>query len=326
MFDHKDIERYQIEEVPLDLDIFLMDENWMADYERMLLKGLAGGEWDNPGFISRAAVRRVMTDGLELSWYPNTRDRFHEMRIILPRSSFIICVGCSSYDEKPHIFVKSEWLIDLHLRTNSVFAMVDAIGVKKALIAGEISTAQLDDLRDRIDSIALRHPDIAFVSFADSLLLKANWSVGQWDSLVKYTYEPERIIRVLPEIAAVYQDTLGLSVYAIITQGRNEFYRDELMHVSSAGNHISLNSLGLPFAQLQAIEQAARGAIKAGKHGPAELYMDDHFFHSLKWQYGFEKHKEPVYTYSAPMADHPCEYVLSSFRRAIDHLRDNCSA
>jgi hypothetical protein len=321
MFNHKDIEKYQIEEVPLDRDIFLMDEKWMADYEHMLLKGLAGGEWDNPGFISYAAVRRVTADGLELSWYPNTHDRFHEMRIVLPRSSFITCVGCRSYDEKPHIFVKSEWLTDLHLRTNSVFAMVDAIGVKKALTAGAISTAQLDYLRDRIDHIALRNPDIAFVSFADSLLLKTNWSVGQWDSHVKYTYEPERIIHVLPEIAAAYKDALGLSVYAIVTQGRNEFYRDELMHVSSAGNHISLNSLGLPFAQLQAIEHAARAAIRGGDHGPAELYMDDHFFHSLKWQDGFEKHKEPVHAYLAPMADHPCEYVLSSFRRVIDHLR-----
>jgi hypothetical protein len=34
--------------------------------------------------------------------------------------------------------------------------------------------------------------------------------------------------------------------------------------MSSVGNHISLHSFGLPFAQLQAIECAARIAIKAG--------------------------------------------------------------
>ncbi len=321
MFDHADIEKYRIEEVPLDRDLFLMDEKWMADYERALLKGLAGGDWDNVGYISYAAVHRATPDGLEISWYPNIRDRFHEMRLHLPRSSFVTCVGCSIYDERPHIFVRSDWLSDIHLRMNSAFAMVDAIGVKLALAAGAVSTAQLDDLRDRIDQIADRHTDVAFVSFADSLLLKANWSVGQWDSSVEYTYEPERIIHVLPDLAAAYRDTLGLPIYAVVTQGRNEFYRDELMHVSRSGNHISLNSLGLPFAQLQAIEHAARSAIRVGDHEPAELYLDSHFFNSLKWRHGFEKQKESIHPYLAPMADHPCEYVVSSFQRVIDNLQ-----
>src|SRR5215211_3611153 len=124
-----------------------MDEKWMADYERRLLKGLAGGDWDNVGYISYAAVRRATADGLELSWYLNIHDRFHEMRIHLPGASFITCIGCHSCDEKPHIFVKSDWLTDIHLRTNSVFVMVDAIGVTKALASGAISTAQLDGLR-----------------------------------------------------------------------------------------------------------------------------------------------------------------------------------
>lgn len=320
MFDHYDIEKYRIEEVPLDRDIFLMDEKWLTDYERALLKGLGGNGWDNVGYISYAAVRRATAEGLELSWYPNPYDRFHEMRIHLPRASFIICVGCRSYDEKPHIFVKGDWLTDIHLRTNSVFAMIDAISAKKALAAGAITTAKLDDLRDRIDEIATRNADIAFVSFADSLLLKTNWSVGQWDSPVKYTYRPERLIRVLPHIASAYKAALNLSIYAVVTQGRNEFYRDELMHVSKAGNHISLNSLGLPFAQLQAIEHAARSAIRVGGHGSAELYMDGDFFHSLKWRYGFDKHKESIHPYLAPTADRPCEYVLSSFQRVIDNL------
>ena len=181
MFDHNEIEKYRIEEVPLDRDLFLMDEKWMTDYERALLKGLAGGEWENVGYISYAAVRRAAAEGLELSWYPNVHNRFHEMRIYLPRAHFIACVGCRNYDEKPHIFVKSDWLLDIHLRTNSVFAMVDAIGVKDALAAGSISATKLDGLRDRIDEIAARYSNIAFVSFADSLLIKTNWTVGSWN-------------------------------------------------------------------------------------------------------------------------------------------------
>ena len=107
----------------------------------------------------------------------------------------------------------------------------------------------------------------------------------------------------------------------MVTQGRNEFYRDELIHVSSAENHISLNSLGLPFAQLQAIEHAARSAIKQCKHGPAELYMDDQFFRSRRLQYSFDKQKEPIHPYRVPMASRPCAYALSSFQRIVDNIQ-----
>ncbi|OAN56775.1 hypothetical protein A6A05_19590 [Magnetospirillum moscoviense] len=93
MFKHDEIEIYRMEDVPLERDLFLMDEKWMAAYELALLKGLAGGDWDNPGFISYATARQVTSEGLELSWYPNIRDRFHEMRVHLPRSCFVTCVG-----------------------------------------------------------------------------------------------------------------------------------------------------------------------------------------------------------------------------------------
>jgi hypothetical protein len=325
MFDHEDIEKYEIEDIPRDRDIFLMDEKWSVPYERALLKLLSGGEYEYVGYISYACVRNTRAEGLEISWYPNIHDRFHEMRVFLPKSAFVTCVGSRTCDERPHIFVKSDWLTDLHLRTHSVFALMDAVGVRKALREGAITTQKLDDLRTRIDEIADAHPQIAFVSFADSLLLKANWTVGQWDHETGYTYEPERIVRVLPSIAQAYREALNLKVYGVIAQGHNAFYRNELMHRSEVGNHVSLNSLGLPFAQVQAIESAARAAIRLGEHEPAELYMDDRFFHSLKWRYGFNKNAERSFPYLAPMSDEPCHYVPSSFDRVMKNLEDGTS-
>jgi hypothetical protein len=274
MFDHYDIEKYRIEEVPLERDLFLMDEKWIAPYERALLRLLAGGEYDYVGYVSYAVVRSVRSDGLEISWYPNIHDRFHEMRVFLPKSAFVTCVGSRTCDERPRIFVKSEWLTDLHLRTHSVFALIDAVGVREALRRGTITSDKLECLRNLIDKIADVHRQIAFVSFADSLLLKANWTVGQWDHDTSYTYDPESFVRVLPLLADAYREAVGLPIYAVIAQGHNEFYRDELMHLSTSGNHVSLNSLGLPFAQIQAIDSAVRAAIRHGQHKPAELYMD----------------------------------------------------
>ncbi len=321
MFEHEDIEVHAMENVPLDRDLFMMDVAWMADYEAALLKGIAGGEWDNIGYISYICARSISKDSLEISWYPNIVDRHHEVRVTLPRSQFVTCTELCQYDEKPRVFVHSEWLEDLHMRAYSVFALVDAIGVKKALADGSMTREKLAALRDRIDEIASRYPSVSFISFADSLLLKTNWTIGQWDKPVNYTYEPEKIVEILPELAEAYSATLELPIYAVITQGKNEFYEDVLMHVSPSQNHISLNSLGLPFAQLMSIEATAKRAHRNGEHSLAELYMDENFFRSLKLKYEFDKGKISKFPYLAPMADYPCQYVLGTFDMVLSNLR-----
>lgn len=70
--------------------------------------------------------------------------------------------------------MKSAWLRNLHLRSYSVFAIVDADGVKTAIATGALTRAKLVKLRQQIDKIAKTYPAVSFVSFADSLLLKSN--------------------------------------------------------------------------------------------------------------------------------------------------------
>lgn len=289
-----------------------MDEKWLRPWERSYLRFFDGKEFKNVGYISYAAVRKAGPEALELSWYPNVFDRFHEVSVLLPKSAFVACVDVHDYDEKPHIFVKSEWLTGLHLRPYSAFALIDAIGVKNALMAGRLTGDRLVQLRSRIDEIADTTPDVAFVSFADSLLLKANWFVGQYDSEVNYSYDPERIIKLLPPIAAAYHDVLGMKVYAVLAQGVNEYGDTALIHRSPLGSNLSLNSLGLPFAQLLAIDEAARQAIRRGTHGPYELYVDELFFHSIRFKYGFDKHGQPSAPYQPPMSATPGKYYCTS--------------
>jgi hypothetical protein len=227
----------------------------------------------------------------------------------------------SAYDEKPRVFVTDEWLENLHMSVFSAFALVDAVGMKRELMKGTITRERLCALRDRIDTISEQHKDVSFLSFADSLILKTNWTVGQWDNSIEYTYQPETIVSILPELAAAYMDTLGLPIYAVVTQGQNEFYGNELTHTSQTGNHISLNSLGLPFAQLQAIEATAKHAAKKGEHGYAELYMDNSFFRSLQLDFNFDKNAVSKFAYLAPMASYPCHYVLGTFDMVLSNLK-----
>lgn len=319
-FTHPQFEHFDFEKVPLDRDVFLMDERWLSEWEAGYLDLFEGKEFPNVGYISYAAIRSATFDTLEISWYPNVFDRFHEVSVRLPREAFVACIDVYDYDEKPHIFVKGDWLSSLHLRPYSAFALIDAIGVKQALTAGHLSGTKLIALRDGIDKIAETTPGVAFVSFADSLLLKANWFVGQFDSDITYSYEPEKLIRLFPQVASVYQDILGMSIYATITQGVNEYADPSLIHQSTSGAHISLNSLGLPFAQLLAIDEAARSAIRSGRHECHQLYVDELFFHSLRFKYGFDKHAQSSAAYSAPISSSPGRYYCTSAKTILDNL------
>lgn len=298
-----------------------MSEKWMGAWQAEMVKMFNGGGYPLVGYISHAAVRAIGASSMELSWYPNIHTRFHEMKIILPKNQFLACVGSYEYDTKPHIFVKGKWLSHIHLRAHSVFALIDAIGVKAAIAAGTLSRRALVRLRKRIDTIASRYPHISFISFADSLLLKSNWRVGQYNSLVKYNYEPEILFKVIAAIRKAYIEVLGMSVYAVLTQGSNEYYDDAVLHTSN--NHVSLNSLGLPFAQLLSIDNAARSAIQDQHHGKFDLYMDEDFFHSLNFNYDFanNKSKLPKAGYKPPMGVSPGFYYHLNFADVVENLK-----
>lgn len=320
MFDHEYFDVYQFEDVPLNCDCYIMDECYLQEYEASILDVFAGKGGDPIGYISYAAAKKVNEHSLDLSWYPNISSRFHEVAISLPRNQFITCVGCWRYDEKPHIFVKSGWLEQLYLRVYSVFCMVDAIGVKAALQSGTLSREKLILLREAIDRLAESHSELCFVSFADSLLIKGNWTVGHFRSDVSYTYNPEVFVHIFKELQAVYREVLDLDVYAILTQGTNEYYKDSLVHISSGKNHVSLNSLGLPFAQLMAIDRSVRTAIKAKEHGRFELYFDEHFYNSIRFRFEFNKQALPQYTYSTPMMEVGSHYYCAHLQEVLENF------
>ena len=130
-------------------------------------------------------------------------------------------------------------------------------------------------------------------------------------------------IHLASEINEIYKATLGLSTYAVITQGVNEYYDDSLSYVSDLRNHISLNSLGIPFAQIFEIEATAKKAIKAETHPRAELYMDEQYYRSLKYKYAFDTNAGASNAYKSKMRGtslKPCKYYYSSLINIISNL------
>lgn len=246
---------------------------------------------------------------MHLSWYPNIYDRFHEVRVRLPRSAFLEGVDCWQLDEKPSLFVREAWLEDLYNRSYSLFAMIDAIGVKRALLLDQLTPAKLMHLQRGLDDLAATHPNMMFVSFADSLLIKANW-LPMEQKVGPASYSPERLIMLLEQTHELFKTVVGLDTYAVLAQGSNEF--SELVHLSDAGNHLSLNSLGLPFAQIQSIDHAVRSALRTARHSPAEVYMDETVLHSLQLRFDFDRTALRRGQYSAPLAGGHAYYVMAS--------------
>jgi len=308
MFDHPKIKKYDIDKIPLDADICLMDERWIPEYEAMLLHTLGNGEYENIGRVSFVAARSINQHHIDLTWYANIHDRWHEINISLPKSEIVTCVGCRDLDEKPRIFVKSAWNSHLHLQQYSIFCLIDAIDVKKAISAGSFTRSNLIALRNDLDALAATDPSISLVSFADTILVKSNWTVGKFDSNVKYTYNPDHFIHLANSINEIFYKCAGLRTYAVITQGANEFYNDSLLHISPSQNHISLNSLGAPFAKLIEIDSAVRSAIKTGIHPESDFYLDEQYYYSLTFKQGVDKNTRPAFSFKSKFPPSPGSY------------------
>ena len=324
MFKHPNFRTSPIAEIGsrLDEDLIVMDEIWMADYEREWVKQFDGDQAEpyGVGYVTRVAARSVGDGWLELSWYVNISDRFHEVPLFLPEDCIVACVEVPAYGEDLHIFVRSAWLTDIHERPLATFALVDAAGVKALLQRGRLPAASLQALRTRIDAIAEKYPQLAFVSFADSLLVKQVWFVGHVGSSIRYTYAPEALLPAILELQGAITEVLGLDAYAVVTQGMNAYDDHSPLHVSARKNHVSLNSLGVPFAQLMAIESAARDAIHTGTHLHSGIYMDALLLRSLKLNYEFRQ-SLPLWPYRSPMTGAPgATYVATSLQAILDSL------
>lgn len=136
VFDAQYFEKYRMEDFPLNTDAYMRSEIFMAEYEKVFADTEAGTKWRNVGSVSFISVREVTQNYIHLTWFVNIFDRFHEMPVDLPRSEIVIAMGARSWDEKPSIFVRAEWLENLYRKVNCIFGMVDAADVRDALENG----------------------------------------------------------------------------------------------------------------------------------------------------------------------------------------------
>lgn len=85
-------EKFTLDILPRQHDVFMMEEVWMAAWEAEWLKVFAGDDQASPdevNFITPVHIAQVTPAGAEISWYANTHDRSHRVKTFLPRNAFV---------------------------------------------------------------------------------------------------------------------------------------------------------------------------------------------------------------------------------------------
>jgi hypothetical protein len=283
------------DDVPRGGDIGLIGGGQREDMQALwdaYLRDDSGRDVEHPNNylnVLWCSVDADRKEAIDLELQVNTRDRLHCAVRTLPKPQLMDHVRFPDRDGHPYLVVGQEWFDDLSRSAFSIYGLVDVAGMREYLSrSGALSAKQLLGIRERIDLIAAKNRHCAFISHADSIVVKTNWSAGKEG--YESTYQPENFIVLLGELGRVFTSVLGLEAYAVAAQGANQCSDDALLHVSNERNHIFFPSLATPFAQVFEIEKAARSAVKEHRHGKASLYLSKGLLNSLR----FGSHSTPA--------------------------------
>ena len=251
-----DVEVYGFDDIPGRRDLVLIGSDEIELLRQQWVRYLAEPDGTTPPHPNEflrflwCAVEAHGADSCDLNICISMNTRFHQAVLKLPRSRFVTCVHFWNYAKRPYLVIDQDWFNQIPLTHFSLYALVDAIGMRRLLeTQGRVERDQATALRDGIDRLARRHSDHAFMTFADNVHVKTNWTM-MGDAQYEGTYRPERFMELLQEIRQVFRAALRLDSYAVVTQGANLVATDGLVSVSPERNHVFFGSLGTPFAQL----------------------------------------------------------------------------
>ncbi len=319
MFKHPYFEKRRFED-QIGKYVWIVSEKYMKPIEEEWLKVFKDQKSGSPyeiGTSSDAKIVSVSETNIEIGYIINRLTRFHSMKFHIPRRVIKNWVGIyGDFDHKnDYIFVDDEWhdtFWDGHI---SAFLLVDAIGIKNKMLSDTKNfLRELNTLSALIDELALKYPNLLFISAADNIIVKASFSPRASEP----EYNPELLLEVCNDIFAIIKQTLGLDSYGIFTQGFNIYNDKSLFNLGAKSNHLNTRSLGEPYRELFAIETKIRSALKSGVGKPSSAYFSVDFFLSLNLERGkisfdYEKEKESEYIGRSLLDVINAKYKLRTF-------------
>lgn len=285
----KEVQFYTFDEVPLARDLFVIGASQIDVLKSKWDWYLSQPDGPSPGhpnsFLKHrwCAIETRDADSCEINLEISIRTRWHGAIRTLPRTKFVGCVKFWNYEKRPYLIVDQDWFDDIEQTRFSLYGLVDVVGMRALLSRqGKVEQDQLQSLKREMDSLAAKHREFAFVTFADNVLVKTNWSARP--DVYDASYNPEKFLHVLADVRKALRSVLGLDSYAVVTQGGDSFASESPLYVSPEQNHVFFGSLGTPFVELFDIDKAARLAIRSKSHAPCNLYLAHSFLLTLKFK------------------------------------------
>lgn len=292
-------EIYSYQDIPLRRDTIVISERELFFFERCWDWCLENGKTglDEPNAWIRVRwgwVEDRFNDYLNVSFMINQSDRFHQCSHKLPKSKIVKSIHYSEFQKRPFLVVSDDWFQHSWEASYSAFALVDAIGVKEHIKKhGSIDSKKLKNFNKSVRKLSFRHPDYLFLTFADSTIVKAKWRRAAVTGYVE-EYNPEKLLDIANKVSILYKQEMGFSSYIVATQGLLDDSSEKHYNRSLIGNHVSVGSLGTPFANLYEIEKAVRVKIRAKEMAPHQLYLSEDFYLSLRLNYKEKKNVDDV--------------------------------
>jgi len=178
-------------------------------------------------------------------------------------------------DGETYIVIKKKRYDSLWKKHSVSFAYIDLIGTKAIFKRSLDELIELfKKLQAKIDTFANTHPEIAILSFADSLIVKTTWCYH-----TKKKYNPETFLQNILQLRTILSQEIGVKPYIILAQGQNFIETKEIYHTNAKLNHFGMLSLGPPFASLFGIDNIVKWLRDSDKKS---LYIEKMFYDSLE--------------------------------------------
>lgn len=255
-------------------DLSLIEEKWI-DY-------IEEDDAEHPNnyfdYIPCYFDSQTETD-LNINLLIDRRYRFHSIKKLIPKSKVYCSFIPYSMEGHQYTIVDKDWFNFIRNSLYSTYALVDFVGVR-ALISehGEIPSSVVQKLKEIINEFAKENISCDFLTCADNIIIKTNWHLNETIN----TYSPESFVLTINDLMKKIEDNIGLSSYAIITQGANYVDENGLQKTDRLKNHFFMPSISVPFIEAFEIDNDARNRIRNKELKKSQYYLEHSFYISLK--------------------------------------------
>jgi hypothetical protein len=276
---------YNFEQLPTNRDLFIIGEdefNNNIDYWKKYLDKRGLQHPNNFQTYRFASITHNSDKLIDLFLEINIHTRFHGIHKKLPKTKFRFCIEFWSWGERPYLIVDQKWLNAFLNDTYSIYALIDFIGVRSIIEEhGIIPKKYIKKLKKNLHVLSVKHSNYLFVTFADNLIIKTNWS-GEKE---KYnnSYKPELFLKLIENVFSIIKSSINLDSYAVISQGANFIEEDLSNNSINTNNYFFFDSISTPFIELFEIDDNVRKSIKKKIISAKTLYLSESFLLSLKF-------------------------------------------